>query len=134
MKKNVLIVTLAILIIGLGVFLVTRKSVSAQTTNSTPSLLIGDTTLYTIGNFFRQLLNSNLLPRFGEDMFNAGVKTAAIPSYIDGYAVAQVVTYPLYPHILLTTTFKFPLLSVSQTSMQSVMFTTVKTAIKQVRL
>ena len=37
MKKNVLIVTLAILIIGLGVFLVTRKSVSAQTTNSTPS-------------------------------------------------------------------------------------------------
>ena len=96
-----------------------------------PSLILGDTTLYAISNFFTELLNSNLLPRFAEDMFNIGVKNAVNPNYYDGVAVKQTVFYPLYPNILTTNSFKFPLLSVSQTGMEAIQFTTVKTSIKR---
>jgi hypothetical protein len=99
--------------------------------DSTPSLILGDQTLYTVANFFRNITNSNLQPRFSEDMSNAGIKNANIPTYVDNTAVAQVVTYPLYPNILTTSQFKFPLMSVSQTGMQSVMFTSVKTSVKR---
>lgn len=99
--------------------------------NPNPALLLGDLTLYTVGNFSRQILNSNLLPRFAQDMLAAGVNNANLSTYVDGTAVAQVVTYPLYPQILTQASYKFPLLSVCQTGMQSNQLTLVKTSIKR---
>jgi hypothetical protein len=99
--------------------------------NATPTALLGDLTLYTLANFARQLLNSNLLPRFASDMLNVGISNANLPTYQDGYAVSEVVFYPLYPNILSTTNFKFPLLSISQKGMTPFEFSTVYNALQR---
>jgi hypothetical protein len=88
--------------------------------NPAPTILIGDKTLYTLATFCEQILNNNLNPRFAQDMFGCGVKTAGLPSYLDGYVVAQSVFYKLHPQILTTTGFNFPLLSISEMGMKPV--------------
>src|SRR5271165_3073065 len=80
--------------------------------NNTPTLILGDATLYNLASFIEKIFNNNLNPRFSQDMFNAGVKNRGLPSYRDGYAIAEVVYYKLHPQILTTTGFLFPLLSI----------------------
>ncbi len=103
----------------------------SYTSNPTPSLELGDVTLYTISSFFQQILNSNLLPRFANDMLNCGIKNEKLPSYHDGYAVGKVYPYALYPDILKTTEIQFPALCVYQTNATPVQFTTVKIGMKR---
>jgi len=102
-----------------------------QQSNSTAATLLGDQVIYQIGNFFRQILNNNLNPRFSQDMLQVGISHANLPTYHDGYAVAQVVDYALYPHILNTTDYQFPLLSVVQTGMAANQHTIVKNGIRR---
>lgn len=99
--------------------------------NPTPTTLLGDQLLYQIGTFFQQILNSNLLPRFAEDMLAIGVSATNVPTYQDGYAAAQVVDYPLYPHILSTNAYKFPLISVVQTGLATNQHTIVKVGMRR---
>ena len=99
--------------------------------NPTASILLVDPLLYQIGNFFRNITASNMLPRFAEDMYSAGIKTSNLANYQDGYAVAELVAYKLTPTLLKTNAYKFPLMGVWQSDFQPVQFTTVKTGAKR---
>ena len=82
------------------------------TSNPTPILQLADPAIFQLCDFFTKILNANLMPRFGNEAMACGVTHNNLDNWIDGYAVAQTVAFPLSPSILKTTDFKFPLLSV----------------------
>ena len=80
--------------------------------NSTSVLELADPAIFELCWFFQAILNANLLPRFSDEAKFCGVTHANLDNWVDGYAVGQVIAFPLNQLLLKTTDFKFPLLSV----------------------
>lgn len=78
----------------------------------TPVVQLVDPTLYQLSVFFKQLLNTNLQPRFSEEANLCGLTHANLDNWVDGYAVAQVTDFPLHRLTLEGNDFKFPMLNV----------------------
>lgn len=77
-----------------------------------PTFQIGDPVLYQVCAFFTQLLNTNLMPRLSNEAVVSGLTHSNYDNWQDNLAVAQTVMFPLYPQILTTTDFQFPLLAI----------------------
>ncbi len=82
------------------------------TSDPTPTIQLADPVLYAAANLFRQILNTNLQPRFSNEAAACGLTHANLDNFVDGVTVAQVIDYPLDPSALRVTNYKFPLLSV----------------------
>lgn len=99
--------------------------------NPTPIIQLADPVEYQICSFFSQLLNTNLLPRFSDEAAACGLTHANLQNWIDGYAVAQTVAFPLYPAILKSTDFKFPLMAVHPVGSDPIQVTLTDSAIQR---
>lgn len=95
-------------------------------------LQYGDPTLYNLITFFKQILQSNLLPRFAQDMLANGMNHANIPNYVDGAAVAESIIHMPYPDMLKVTGYHFPLLMVNEIAQHSAQITSVKPGVERV--
>lgn len=82
------------------------------TDDPTPIIQLADPVLFAAANFFRQILNTNLQPRFSDEARACGLTHANLDNFVDNLVVAQVIDYPLDPSALRITNYKFPLMSV----------------------
>lgn len=82
------------------------------TSDPTPIIQLADPVLYAAANLFRQILNTNLQPRFSNEAAACGLTHANLDNFVDNVTVAQVIDYPLDPNALRITNYKFPLMSV----------------------
>ena len=80
--------------------------------NPTPLVQLADPVIYQLGNFFANVLNANLLPRFSDEAHKCGLTHANMDNWVDGYAVNDIIPYPINPALLKVTAFAFPLLSI----------------------
>ncbi len=78
----------------------------------TPVLQLADPVVYAIATFFTEILNTNLSPRFQDECRAVGLTHANFDNWIDGYAVAQTIVFPLNSCLLQSTNFRFPLLAI----------------------
>jgi hypothetical protein len=99
--------------------------------NPTPILELADPVLWSVGQFFASLLNSNLLPRFADEAAKCGLTSATFNNFVDGSLSPQITTYPLNPMLLKTTDFKFPLLNVYVEREEFHQLTLNKTTVKR---
>jgi hypothetical protein len=77
---------------------------------------LADPVILALANFIRQVFNTNLQPRFSQEAAACGLSHSVLESWVDGYAVAQVIAFPLNDQLLKLTDFKFPLLAVQPVS------------------
>ena len=82
------------------------------TDDPTPVIQLVDPVLYTLANFFAQILESNLQPRFSNEAMHSGMSNNGLNNWIDGYTVAQITDFPLHDLTLKGNSFKFPHLNV----------------------
>lgn len=80
--------------------------------NSIAVIKLTDPVLYTLAIFFGELLQTNLMQRFSEEAVHCGLTHTALDNFLDGYAVAQITSFPLHNLTLKENDFKFPMLNV----------------------
>jgi hypothetical protein len=82
------------------------------TVNPTAIVQLIDPTIYQLSNFFAQLLNTNLMPRFAQEAQECGLTHENLDNFVDNVAVAQKTAFPLHRLTLQGNDFKFPMLNV----------------------
>ena len=101
------------------------------TNDPTPVLKIADPVMYAIATFFSELLQTNLLPRFANEAAACKLTHANLDNFVDGYAVAQTIVFPLNEQLLKANEFRFPLLAIQPESEEYANWTLTNLATKR---
>src|SRR5208282_821805 len=95
------------------------------------SLQILDPTINAIATFFKQILTTNLLPRFANECAACGMTNANLDAFVDGVAVAQTLVFPVNEQLMELDEFRFPLLAIQPVDEQYVALTLTNVATKR---
>lgn len=98
--------------------------------NPAPIIQLANPVMYQICSFFQQILNTNLMPRWAQECAACGMTHNFLDAFIDGYPVAQTVSFPVEDLLAEANEFKFPLLSIHALGTSSQQWTLTNTAVR----